>query len=196
MMSMMIFYGQIRERFHNAFCVRKHGMSKIEQVLQGLTSPYTFNNLAMLLNAAGLEYTLQGNRPLTLFAPHDLTFDTLQQRTGFDLLTNIDKLNLLMRYHIVPLKLNSAELRKEAIAEDVAASDQVLQLPTEAEGYTLRARSGNPLQINGVRVVQADIEAENGIIHIIDGILWPAGLSELSFGERSTVHAPGEKERP
>jgi uncharacterized surface protein with fasciclin (FAS1) repeats len=170
-------------------------MSKIEQVLQGRTSPYTFNNLQMLLNAAGLEYTLQGNRPLTLFAPHDLVFDTLQQRTGYDLMTNIDKLNLLMRYHIVPLKLSSAELRKEA-QQETPAGEQILQLPTEAEGYTLRALIGNLIQINGVQVVQTDIEAENGIIHIINGILWPAGLSELSFGERSTVHVPGERERP
>jgi uncharacterized surface protein with fasciclin (FAS1) repeats len=170
-------------------------MSKIEQVLQGLTSPYTFNNLQMLLNTAGLEYTLQGSRPLTLFAPHDLVFDTLQQRTGFDLMTSIDKLNLLMRYHIVPLKLSSTELRKEA-RKEAPATEQLLQLPTEAEGYTLRALIGDRIQINGVRVVQTDIEAENGIVHVIDGILWPAGLSELSFGERSTVHVPGEKERP
>lgn len=170
-------------------------MSKIEQVLQGLTSPYTFNNLQMLLNTAGLEYTLQGNRPLTLFAPHDLVFDTLQQRTGFDLMANIDKLNLLMRYHIVPLKLSSAELKKE-VQQGAPVSEQILQLPTEAEGYTLRAQIGNRIQINGSLVIQTDIEAENGIIHVIDGILWPAGLSELSFGERSTVHVPGEKDRP
>jgi uncharacterized surface protein with fasciclin (FAS1) repeats len=181
---------------------KEHFMSKIESILKELSAPYTFNNLQMLLSAAGLEYTLQGNRPLTLFAPHDGVFEELQQRTAYDLLTDITKLNRLLCHHIVPLKLGSAELRAEA-AEQTNVPGQAAQsgeksvlLPTEAEGDTLHVSIDDTIQVEGVRVVLPDIEADNGVIHVIENILWPPGLSVISFGERSPVNAPGRKEKP
>ncbi len=162
----------------------------IEATLQEATAPFTFNNLCALITAAGLEYTLQGQRPVTLFAPPDRAFGTFQHRTPFDLLKDITKLSELLQHHIVPLKLTIADLRNAASAvsgegQDHASMNQI-QIPT-ASGQLLTITLDEALMVEGIRILEPDIEAENGVVHIVENILWPPGFSEESFGERSPL---------
>lgn len=162
----------------------------IEDTLREATAPFTFNNLRTLITGAGLEYALQGQRPITLFAPPDRAFDTFQQRTSFDLLKDITRLSELLQHHIVPLKLTIADLKNAASTassegQDNAGMDQI-QIPT-ASGQLLTITLGEALMVEGIRILEPDIEAENGVVHIVENILWPPGFSEESFGERSPL---------
>lgn len=163
-------------------------MSNIASILQEMTVPYTFNNLRTLINATGLEHLLQGNRPVTLFAPCDQAFESLHQSTIFDLQKNIAQLSTLIQYHIVPLNLTIAAMLATAdlpvaaqgARKSASKEDKHVQLPTIAD-QALVVTFSTPLRVNGVNVLVSDIEAENGILHIVEGILWPPGLTEEAF---------------
>ncbi len=172
-------------------------MPTIEMTLRSQAWPFTFNMLDTYIRTAGLQYTLQGGRPLTFFAPSDEVF-RLHDRSPYDLLKNVEVLRKLLQYHIVPLKLSSADLKGYAssLSEqqpsmnsgDGQSSNDVkaLELPTILQSpLTLTFSAPDMLAVQGVQVVQPDLEAENGIIHVIDGILWPPGISEESFGLRN-----------
>jgi len=164
-------------------------MPNIASILQEMTVPYTFNNLNMLINASGLEYLLQGNRPVTLFAPRDQAFELLSQCTAFDLQKNVTQLSKLIQYHIVPLNLTIAAMRTTAeppVGQIAGASSKSserevsVQVPTISD-QALTVIFSTPLRVNGVKVVVSDIEAENGMLHIVENILWPPGLTEETF---------------
>jgi len=172
-------------------------MPTIEMTLRSHPWPFTFNMLDTYIRTAGLQYTLQGGRPITFFAPSDSVF-RLHNRSPYDLLKNVEELRKLLLYHIVPLKLSSADLKGYAsslsgqqITMDTPNGQspddaQVLELPTMVQSPLLFTFSApDILKVQGVQVVQPDLEVENGVIHVIDGILWPPGMSEESFGLRN-----------
>ena len=123
----------------------------------------SFNTLIAAVQAAGLEDTLRGEGPFTVFAPTDDAFAALPEGTLDSLLLpeNLDQLVSILTYHVVPGKL---------MAADVAAMD------------TLETVNGDPLAVTLVNgnvtlgpatVIQADIEASNGVIHVIDNVVLP-----------------------
>ena len=186
-------------------------MATIQMTLRSLSWPYTFNMLNTYIRTAGLEYTLQGGHPLTFFAPSDEVF-RLHARSPYDMLKNVEVLRTLIQYHIVPLKLSSTDLKAYAVSHSGpmrthATSDgplteemKVLELPTVLNtSLTLTVSAADMLSVQGVQVVKSDLEADNGVIHVIDGILWPPGISEESFGVRNTSHyaqqIPGQEAR-
>jgi uncharacterized surface protein with fasciclin (FAS1) repeats len=135
-----------------------------KDILDTAASAGSFNTLVAAIEAAGLEETLKGPGPFTVFAPTDEAFAKLPAGTVETLLKpeNKDKLVQILTYHVLPGKV---------------MSDDVAGKTTEAktvEGSTLEvdAREGG-VMVDEARVVQADIAADNGVIHVIDAVILP-----------------------
>jgi uncharacterized surface protein with fasciclin (FAS1) repeats len=122
----------------------------------------SFTTLVAAVEAAGLVDTLKGEGPFTVFAPTDEAFAALPEGTVEDLLLpeNIDQLTAILTYHVVPGKVMSTDLTNDMNATTVQGSD--VNIMTEG-GVT----------VNGANVVTADIEASNGVIHVIDAVIMP-----------------------
>lgn len=122
----------------------------------------TFQTLVAAVQAAGLVETLSGEGPFTVFAPTDEAFAQLPEGTIEALLEDVDALREILTYHVVPGRVTAA---------------QVVQLDeaTTVQGGTVSISTyGDTVRINDARVVTADIEASNGIIHVIDAVILPA----------------------
>jgi transforming growth factor-beta-induced protein len=122
-----------------------------------------FATLLAAVDAAGLTSTLQGRGPFTVFAPTDEAFRALPAGTVESLLKpeNREQLKALLLYHVVPGRVSAATAR----TLDGAAT---------VEGRRIRIRtSGASLRINDATVISADVNASNGVIHVIDQVLMP-----------------------
>jgi len=121
----------------------------------------SFGTLLTAVEAAGLTATLQGDGPFTVFAPTDEAFAKLPAGTVQALLQDTQALTAILTYHVV--------------AGAVPAS-QVIQLSSaktlNGQSVSITVDNGT-VRLNGVRVVQTDIEASNGVIHVIDEVLLP-----------------------
>ncbi len=119
----------------------------------------SFTTLVAAVKAAGLVETLKGDGPFTVFAPTDDAFGMLPARTIKDLLKpeNRDQLTAILTYHVVPGEVRASDLLNVAKAKTVNGKS----LPIG-------------LRVGEANVIQADIEASNGIIHVIDTVLMPA----------------------
>jgi transforming growth factor-beta-induced protein len=122
-----------------------------------------FTTLAAALQAANLVETLKGEGPFTVFAPTDEAFASLPEGTVEALLQpeNLQKLSDILLYHVAPGKL---------MAEEVASMEEI----ETVLGPTLKVKvdMGN-VYVNDAQIILTDIEASNGIIHVIDAVLLP-----------------------
>lgn len=111
----------------------------------------------------GLDDTLEHGGPVTVFAPSDDAFAKLPSGMLEDLLhpDNRETLVAVLNYHVVPGRLVSAS---------VAARE--IDLET-AEGINLTVDGADDLKVNDAKVLIADIEAANAIIHVIDDVVVP-----------------------
>lgn len=122
----------------------------------------TFETLLAAAQAAGLVETLSGEGPFTVFAPTDEAFAALPEGTVDSLLQpeNKDQLTAILTYHVVPGKVMSGDL-----------SDGMTAATVQGGEVTIGTEGG--VTVDGANVVQADIEASNGVIHVIDGVILP-----------------------
>ncbi|MFN8828399.1 MAG: fasciclin domain-containing protein [Labrys sp. (in: a-proteobacteria)] len=123
----------------------------------------SFTTLVAAVQAAGLVDTLKGPGPFTVFAPTDEAFKKLPAGTVENLLKpeNKDQLVKILTYHVVPGKVMS---------KDIAGKSMMVKTVQGSEA-SVDAMSG--VKIDGATVVQADIEASNGVIHVIDAVILP-----------------------
>ncbi len=124
-----------------------------------------FKTLATALQAAGLVETLKGAGPFTVFAPTDAAFAKLPAGTVEKLLKPENKAQLVsvLTYHVV----GAAVLAKDVKAGDVKTVQGTNLVVTTKDGVTLNGTS---------KVTATDIKATNGVIHVIDTVVLPAGL--------------------
>jgi uncharacterized surface protein with fasciclin (FAS1) repeats len=122
----------------------------------------SFSTLVAAVEAAGLVETLKGDGPFTVFAPTDDAFAALPDGTVEDLLKpeNKDKLTSILTYHVVPGKVMSGDLSNEMMAATV-------------EGTEVKIMTEGGVTVQGANVVTADVEASNGVIHVIDTVIIP-----------------------
>lgn len=120
----------------------------------------SFNTLAAALTAAGLVETLKGEGPFTVFAPTDAAFAALPEGTVEALLNDIPALTAILTYHVVPGKVMSTDLSEGLTATTVNGADITITLDGGAK-------------VNGAVISAADIEASNGVIHVIDSVILP-----------------------
>ena len=128
-----------------------------------------FSTLVAALSAAGLVETLQGEGPFTVFAPNDDAFAALPAGLLEKLLLpeNIAVLTSILTYHVVAGKVMST---------DVTTGDA----PT-VEGSTLALDTMSGVMVNDATVIAADVEASNGVIHVIDKVLVPPTVDLASL---------------
>jgi uncharacterized surface protein with fasciclin (FAS1) repeats len=119
-----------------------------------------FTTLATALQEAGLVETLKGPGPFTVFAPTDEAFAKLPAGTLEALLKDKQRLAAVLTYHVVPGRVMAADIVTMTAAKTV-------------QGDSLAIRADNGVTIDGARVVKADIQAGNGVIHVIDAVLIP-----------------------
>lgn len=119
-----------------------------------------FSTLVAAITAAGLVETLQGEGPFTVFAPTDEAFAALPEGTVEALLDDIPALTAILTYHVVPGAVMSGDLEDGMMAETV-------------NGASVTIGVGETVTVDGATVTQADIEASNGVIHVIDAVILP-----------------------
>jgi uncharacterized surface protein with fasciclin (FAS1) repeats len=123
----------------------------------------SFQTLAAALQAAGLVETLKTEGPFTVFAPTDEAFRALPQGTVERLLRpeNRAELTRILTYHVIPGRVSAADLQGRQVRPETVA------------GATLQIDARQGVSVNNARVVQADVAASNGVIHVIDRVLLP-----------------------
>lgn len=123
-----------------------------------------FTTLAKALTAAGLVETLSGPGPFTVFAPTDAAFAKLPPGTVENLLKPENKAQLtsILTFHVVP-----------GLAPSSAIAGKTGQVDT-VNGAKLNVDGTNGVRVGDATVVQADVAASNGVIHVIDTVLIPA----------------------
>ena len=122
-----------------------------------------FNTLVAAVQAAGLVETLKGAGPFTVLAPTDEAFAKLPAGTVENLLKpeNKDMLVKILTYHVISGEVKAAEVAKMKKAKTVQGKD-----------VKIKAKNGK-VMINQANVVITDVEASNGVIHVIDAVLMP-----------------------
>lgn len=139
----------------------KKAMKKdIVQVAAGNES---FSTLVAAVKAAGLVETLQGDGPFTVFAPTDEAFAKLPAGTLENLLKpeNRDQLVSILTYHVVPGKVYAKDVVSLSKASTVQGGD--VKIKTK----------GNKVMVDNAQVINTDIAASNGVIHVIDSVILP-----------------------
>ena len=136
-----------------------------KDIVQTATAAGSFTTLAKALQAAGLVETLKGQGPFTVFAPTDEAFAKLPAATLNDLLKpeNKKKLQQILTYHVVPGRVSSSDVAKLRTAKTVSGE----AVDISVDGATVR--------VDNARVIKADVEASNGLIHVIDTVIMPGG---------------------
>ena len=136
-----------------------------------------FSTLVAGVKAAELVDTLQSEGPFTVFAPTNEAFEALPEGTLDELLKpeNKDQLTDILTYHVVAGKVMAADLSDGQEVETVQGG--ILTVGIDGEAVTLTDEAGNT-----VNVVDTDIDAGNGVIHVIDGVVMPAS-DDMDMGE-------------
>lgn len=120
----------------------------------------SFKTLAAALQAAGLIDTLKGKGPFTVFAPTDEAFAKIPKADLDALLQDKAKLTAVLTYHVVAGKVMAADVVKLKEAKTV-------------QGGLVKIDTTNGVKVNNATVVKTDIVASNGVIHVIDTVIFP-----------------------
>ena len=122
-----------------------------------------FSTLVAAVKAAGLVDVLSSKGPFTVFAPTNEAFAKLPEGTVESLLKpeNKEKLIAVLKYHVVPGKV----MAKDVVKVDSAKTAQGSSVTVTVEGKTVK--------VDNATVVKTDIEARNGVIHVIDTVIIP-----------------------
>ena len=122
-----------------------------------------FSTLVAAVQAAGLVETLSGEGPFTVFAPTNAAFAKLPEGTVESLLADVPALSKVLTYHVVAGKVMAADVVKLTSAATVQGQEVKI------------AVVDGSVKLNDVSTVTAtDIQASNGVIHVIDSVLLPA----------------------
>jgi len=143
-------------------------MSNTLNIVETAINAGNFTTLVAALTAGELVETLKGEGPFTVFAPTDEAFAKVPAATLTDLLKpeNKETLKAILTYHVVSGKVLAADAAKLTSAKTVNGQE-----------LTIDASSG--VKINDAKVITPDVEATNGVIHIIDAVLMPAATAKV-----------------
>ena len=137
--------------------------AKAADIVDTAIAAGSFKTLVTAVKAAGLVETLKGKGPFTVFAPTDEAFAKLPAGTVENLLKPENKKQLvaILTYHVVSGKVMSKDLAgKNTMAKSV-------------EGGEISVDATDGVKVDNAKVVKADIEATNGVIHVIDAVIMP-----------------------
>jgi uncharacterized surface protein with fasciclin (FAS1) repeats len=122
-----------------------------------------FTTLSAAIEAAGLVEALRADGPITVFAPTDEAFAALPRGTVEGLLRpeNRSTLQAILKYHVVPGRVYADDAVGAGVATTLQGGD-----------VRLRIRDGR-LMVNDAAVIKSDLEATNGVVHVIDRVIMP-----------------------
>ena len=138
-------------------------VAKAADIVDTASAAGSFKTLVTAVKAAGLVDTLKGKGPFTVFAPTDEAFAKLPNGALDNLLKPENKKQLvaILTYHVVPGKVMSKDLAgQKTMAKSV-------------EGSEIAVDATNGVKVDNAKVVKADIQASNGVIHAIDAVIMP-----------------------
>lgn len=121
----------------------------------------SFNTLVTAVQAAGLVETLKGDGPFTVFAPTDEAFAAIPAADLEALLADKQQLTAVLTYHVVAGKVMAADVVELDSATTVQGSDVDIEVTSDG------------VKVDQANVVTTDIEASNGVIHVIDAVITP-----------------------
>lgn len=119
-----------------------------------------FNTLVTAVQAAGLVDTLKGPGPYTVFAPTDEAFAKIPKAKLDALLKDKAALTKVLTYHVVPGKVMAASVKPGAV-------------PTVEGSKLTVSTKGGAVMVDQAKVVKTDVQADNGVIHVIDSVIMP-----------------------
>ncbi|MGA2199988.1 MAG: fasciclin domain-containing protein [Nitrososphaerales archaeon] len=129
----------------------------------------SFKTLVAAVQAAGLVDTLKSPGPFTVFAPSDTAFEALPKGTVEGLLKDVPKLTAILTYHVVSGRVSAADVMR-------MTSGKTAEVKTvQGQPVTLKTQGilSKSVYVNDAKVVKADINATNGVIHVIDKVIMP-----------------------
>lgn len=139
----------------------KHQAMTQADIVDTAVSAGSFNTLVTAVKAAGLVEVLKGDGPFTVFAPTDEAFAKLPAGTVEALLQDKEKLTQILTYHVVPGRLEAA---------DVLGKERL----TTVQGSDLKvAMNDKGAMVDAAKIIKTDIATRNGVIHVIDSVVIP-----------------------
>ena len=154
-------------------------------IIQTIRLSGQFNTFVKAADATNLTALLKNNNGLTVFAPTDAAFAALPPGELDKLMADKPALQKLITYHIINAPLDSARIKGAKGAVPTVAA-----VPVELDG------SEGALKVNDAHIVQADVRATNGLIHVIDKVLVPGAAvgasAPASATAPATTPAPGQ----
>lgn len=138
------------------------GHEKVKKdIVETAVAAGTFKTLATALTEAGLIETLKGEGPFTVFAPTDEAFAKVPKAALDNLLKDKERLTKVLLYHVVAGKVMSSDVVKLNSAKTVEGNSAKITIKDKT------------VMVNNARVTAVDIEASNGVIHVIDSVIMP-----------------------
>lgn len=132
----------------------------MKNVVDTVISDNQLTMLTTIVRETGLVETLSSDGPFTIFAPTDEAFAKLSQKTIDYLMSDKERLTEILTYHVIHGKIKSDEVLK-------------LKKAITVQGSSLIFQNDSPVKVNKASVLLADIECENGMIHVINEVLIP-----------------------
>lgn len=134
-------------------------LASADTLLQTADQDGSFKTFLKAVKTAGLETTLNGSGPITVFAPDDAAFAKLPKAKLNALMANSDQLKKVLSYHIYPGKITQADVSAGKIKS--------------LEGADLQLSVTDGVKVNNVKVTGNEINADNGVIHTMSAVLMP-----------------------
>ena len=132
----------------------------MQNIVETAVAAGSFKTLVTAVQVAGLVDTLSGAGPFTVFAPTDEAFAKIPKETLDAVLADKAKLTAILTYHVVAGKVMASDVMGLTSAKTV-------------QGGEVKIDTTYGVMINNAKVVKADIECSNGVIHVIDSVLMP-----------------------
>jgi uncharacterized surface protein with fasciclin (FAS1) repeats len=144
--------------------------ARAADIVDTAASAGQFKTLVAAAKAAGVVPVLKRKGPFTVFAPTDAAFAALPPGTVEDLLKpkNKGKLAAILKYHVIPGRVKAADVTGKKLSVKTAQGQAL-----NVDGTMLG------VQVNDAHVIQPDIEASNGVIHVIDAVLLPPAKAPM-----------------
>ena len=130
----------------------------MQNIVETAVAAGSFKTLVTAVQAAGLVDTLSGAGPFTVFAPTDEAFAKIPKETLDAVLADKAKLTSILTYHVVAGKVMASDVMGLTSAKTV-------------QGDEVKIETADGVMVNDAKVVQADLECTNGVIHVIDSVL-------------------------
>lgn len=156
--------GSSEKHTHAKEASAKYSEKVQKNIVETAVAAGNFTTLVAAVKAAGLVDALQGEGPLTVFAPTDEAFAALPEGTVEALLEDKDKLASILTYHVAGGKLT---------ADKVTSVDKLETLQGESATLTM---ADDKVMIDNAQIVMTDIECSNGVIHVIDAVILPDSM--------------------